>query len=84
MDSGLETIAITIAVASAIAIAAAMLVYRFGGTSVLNWVRRVFLILANLSPGAIGTWRRSFTRRESSFAVGLLVFILTLILLLCR
>jgi hypothetical protein len=84
MDSGPEAVAIAITFASAIAIAAAMLVYRFGGASVLNWVRRVFLILVNLSPGAIGTWRRSFTRREASFAAGFLVFIITLMLLLLR
>jgi hypothetical protein len=49
--------------------------------AVQTWVRRLSLIVFNLSPWTIGTWRRSFTKRETFLAAWFLVFILTLVLL---
>jgi hypothetical protein len=50
------------------------------GQAVQNWIRRVCLVLFNLSPWTIGMWRRSFTRRETLLAGWFLCFVLTLVL----
>lgn len=43
------------------------------------WVRRIFLILLNLNPWTVGTWRRSFTRRETFLAAWFMVFVASLV-----
>ena len=43
-----------------------------------TWVRRLVLVLLNLSPWTIGTWRSQFSKRETFFAAWLLFFLLGL------
>ena len=49
------------------------------GTVVHNWVRRLVLVLLNLSPWTIGTWRSQFSRREIFLGSWFLFFLLGLI-----
>ena len=44
-------------------------------------VRRLFLVIVNLNPWTVGTWRREFSKREAFFAAWFLVFAMTLIAL---
>ena len=76
MDQALSAFAVSAAVATVVAIC----IYSLAGIAVGNWVRRLFLLLINLSPWTIGIWRRSFTRRETAFAAWFLAFILTFVL----
>jgi hypothetical protein len=76
MDQALLAFAVSAAVATIVAIC----IYSLSGDIVRNWVRRFFLLLINLCPWTIGTWRRSFTRRETAFAAWFLAFILTFVL----
>jgi hypothetical protein len=66
-------------VAAVVATVIAICVYAVASVSVGNWVRRLFLILINLSPWTVGIWRRSFSRREIAFAAWFLAFIVTLV-----
>ena len=43
-----------------------------------TWVRRLVLVLLNLSPWTIGTWRSQFSKRETFLAAWLLFFLLGL------
>jgi hypothetical protein len=49
------------------------------GTMVRTWVRRVFLIVINLSPWIAGTWRKEFSTRETFLAAWFLSVIVVLI-----
>ena len=49
------------------------------GTRVRTWVRRIFLVLINLSPWTIGTWRKEFSARETFLAAWFLSFVAILI-----
>jgi hypothetical protein len=49
------------------------------GTMVRTWVRRVFLVVINLSPWILGTWRKEFSSRETFLAAWFLSFVLILI-----
>jgi hypothetical protein len=49
------------------------------GTIVRTWVRRIFLVVINLSPGILGTWRKEFSTRETFLAAWFLSFISVLI-----
>ena len=51
------------------------------GNFVQTWVRRLSLVILNLSPWTIGTWRREFSKRETFIAAWFLAFILALIAL---
>jgi hypothetical protein len=44
-------------------------------------VRQIFLVLINLNPWTIGTWRSEFSKREVFFAAWFLVFLLVFIVL---
>ena len=44
-----------------------------------TWVRRIFLTVVNLSPGTMGTWRKTFSARETFLAAWFLTFVGTLI-----
>jgi hypothetical protein len=65
----------TLCAAALTATVASIAVYLFESAAVNTWVRRVALVLFNLSPWTIGFWRSSFTRRETAFAAWFLVFI---------
>lgn len=54
------------------------LVVYLPGDFVRTWVRRLFLVLANLSPWTTGTWRREFSTRETFMAAWFLVFVAVL------
>ena len=56
----------------------ATLVVYSPGDFVRTWVRRLFLVLANLSPWTIGTWRKEFSTRETFMASWFLVFVVAL------
>jgi len=43
-----------------------------------TWARRLVLVLLNLSPWTIGTWRSQFSKREVFLASWLLFFLLGL------
>jgi hypothetical protein len=49
------------------------------GTLVRTWVRRVFLVVINLSPWITGTWRKEFSTRETFLAARFLSLVLVLI-----
>ena len=51
------------------------------GDAVQTFVRRLFLVLVNLNPWTVGTWRREFSKRETFFAAWFLVFVLALVAL---
>jgi hypothetical protein len=55
----------------------ALLVARAGDSS-RTWVRRVFLLLLNVTPGGVGVWRRQFSRREAVLSAWFLAFIVAL------
>jgi len=48
------------------------------GDGVRTWVRRLFLILVNLNPWMIGTWRKDFSARETFMAAWFFVFVVVL------
>ena len=52
-----------------------------GGDTARTWVRRVFLVLLNIVPFGLGTWRDEFSKREAFLACWLLIFIATAIAL---
>jgi hypothetical protein len=54
------------------------------GTMIRTWVRRIFLVVINLSPGVLGTWRKEFSPRETFFAAWFLSFVLVLAFALVR
>jgi len=49
------------------------------GTMVRTGVRRIFLVVINLSPGVLGTWHKEFSSRETFLAAWFLSFVLVLI-----
>ena len=65
-------------VAAVVATAAAFLVLRIPHQGVGIWVRRIFLVLLNLNPWTLGTWRREFSNRETFFAAWFLIFLVVL------
>jgi hypothetical protein len=67
-------------IAALAATVVSLVVYSLPFGSVHDWIRRFALVLFNLTPGGIGTWRKSFTRRETAFVTWFLVFVVTLIL----
>lgn len=66
-------------VAAVVATVVAICVHALAGVSLGNWVRRLFLVLINLTPWTAGIWRRSFSRRETAFAAWFLAFIIALV-----
>ncbi len=68
-----------VAVAAGVATVVASLMVRIGDEAVGTWVRRIFLTVLNLNPLIMGTWRRTFSRRETFLAAWLLAFIGTLV-----
>jgi hypothetical protein len=46
---------------------------------VQNCSRRIFLIGLNLNPWTMGTWRKSFTTRETFLATWFVVFVASLV-----
>jgi len=67
------------AVLLAIVVATAIGVTLAPGTKVRTWVRRVFLVIINLSPWTIGTWRKEFSTRETFLAAWFLSFVAVLL-----
>jgi hypothetical protein len=51
------------------------------GDAMQTWVRRLFLVLINLSPWTLGTWRSSLSRRETFLAACFLTFVVALVVL---
>jgi hypothetical protein len=49
------------------------------GTMVRTWVRRIFLVIINLSPWIVGTWRKELSTRETFLAAWFLSFVSVLI-----
>ena len=68
-------------IAALAATVVSLVVYSLPFGSLHNWIRRFALVLFNLTPGGIGTWRRSFTPRETAFVTWFLVFVGTLIVM---
>src|SRR5947208_6896386 len=74
----LGTSALAVAVASATLVA--LVVAVVPGQTVQTWVRRLILVVINLSPWTVGIWRSGFTKRETVFAAWLLTFVVVLLL----
>jgi len=74
----LGTSALAVAVASAALVA--LVVAVVPGQTVQTWVRRLILVVINLSPWTVGTWRSGFTKRETVLAAWLLTFVVALLL----
>lgn len=56
-----------------------MTVARNAGSSLRTGIRWLFLLVLNITPGGIGTWRREFSRRETALAACFLAFVVVLI-----
>jgi MFS family permease len=67
------------AIASLAATLVAAIVTAAGGAA-QNWARRLFLVVINLNPWILGTWRDKFSRRETFLATWFLTFVATLLL----
>ena len=65
-------------VAAAAATVAATLLLYVPNQGVGVWIRRVFLVLMNLNPWTLGTWRSEFSKRETFLAAWFLVFLVVL------
>jgi hypothetical protein len=65
-------------VAAVAATAAATTLLYVPNQGVGVWVRRIFLVLLNLNPMTIGTWRSEFSKRETFLATWFLVFVVLL------
>ena len=65
-------------VAAAVATGTATLLLYVPNQGIGVWVRRVFLVLLNLNPWTIGTWKSDFSKRETFFAAWFLVFVVVL------
>jgi hypothetical protein len=74
-------ILVALLIAALAATVVSLVVYSLPFGSLHHWIRRFALVLFNLTPGGIGTWRSSFTRRETAFVAWFLVFVTTLILM---
>ena len=74
MASGMVTFLLAVVAATVIA----GLVVSVPRGVVHTWVRRLVLLLLNLSPWTIGTWRSEFSKRETFFGSWLLFFLLGL------
>jgi hypothetical protein len=68
---GLLVIGVPTAIATAVILAPGMMLR--------TWVRRVFLVVINLSPWISGTWRKEFSTRETFLAAWFLSVVLVLI-----
>jgi hypothetical protein len=68
-------------IAALAATVVSLVVYSLPFGPLHQWIRRLALLVFNLAPGAIGTWRSSFTPRETAFVTWFLVFVATLVLL---
>jgi hypothetical protein len=70
-------ILIVLAFGAATVIAAAVFIP--GAAMLRTWVRRMFLVLINLSPWTFGIWRTEFSSRETFLAAWFLAFVAALI-----
>lgn len=73
-----EMVAVAIAALSATLIAA--VVTAAPVEAVQTWARRLFLVVINLNPWTLGTWRNRFTKRETFLATWFLTFVVALLL----
>ena len=71
---------LAVALAALVATVVAAVVTAAPSEFVQIWVRRVFLVVINLSPWTLGTWRDKFSKREAFLAAWFLVFVLALLL----
>jgi hypothetical protein len=67
--------------AAVLATIVAALATTVAGATVQTWVRRVFLVLINLSPWILGTWRNNFSKRETFLAAWFLTFVAILLVI---
>lgn len=77
MPLGIQSLLISAIVASVIAVLSTFI----QGDSLGVFIRRLFLVVLNLNPWTVGTWRNDFSKREIFLSTWFLVFIITLIFL---
>lgn len=67
-----------VAVSAMFSTLVAVLIVRSEAQIPKTWIRWIFLVLLNLNPWTIGTWRSDFSKRETFMAAWFLTFILTM------
>ena len=69
----------TLLIALGLPTTVAALLVSIPGMAAKTWVRGVFLVLINLNPWTVGTWRHEFSKRETFMAAWFVAFVLALL-----
>ena len=75
MQLGLSSLGICVTSATVVA----ALVAAAPGEALQGWVRRITLILINLTPVGGGNWRSSFSKRETFLGAWFVTFVVTIV-----